>query len=539
MLLGIIRDKTNNIEYHVDSETKDNYTELSITRVDNNTIRLLSKEEFLSLLQTLFSSNLTYKEKYKDYDVYYDEANNRRYFKNGKEDLLMFMENNGLDALNYFEKSSKKPKTKIYSVIAANIVFSLILSSTALIPLVGDKQLRQRVDITVSSLISLNSDELINSINASKYLTEEEKSELCNEAYFDLVLENTDSIRNYSLRKSCDEIKIKTFDKNVMENADGYFDPLHPNTIYILDSDDIDHDTYIGIIIHEFIHMTQNCKYSYIREASDELLKNEYYNKPIIAYSDSVKRLKVLIEIIGPEPIKKCIFDAKDESFDKELEKYLSKNEVIELQMLLNTPADKINDPNFDSTEIHQKIDAYLAKIYHNKTGKNIKDDVMIRLIYNDGDKNRVYFNHNLENYNKDYFLFTDLVPIEEASINSIIENNTDIIYEYTVDKQETVNGQDVTHSVRQQTNDFSAIPANHKGMVKLIFTDDTVGYVYYNPEEEAWGTVKRYEVIDRYEPSIPKKFPNQVSKINKKFEEEINEMINDVENTESEAKSI
>ena len=71
MLLGIIRDKTNNIEYHIDSETKDNYTELSITRVDNDTIRLLSKEEFLNLLQTIFSSKLTYKEKYKDYDIFW------------------------------------------------------------------------------------------------------------------------------------------------------------------------------------------------------------------------------------------------------------------------------------------------------------------------------------------------------------------------------------------------------------------------------------------------------------------------------------
>ena len=538
MLLGIIKDETNNIEYYIDSENKDNYSELSITRVDSTTTRLLSKEEFSNLLKTIFSSKLTYKEEYKDYSVYLDEANNKRYFKNGREDLFMFLENNGVSAINYFEKESKKPKSKIYNVVVANIVFSLILSSTALIPLAGDMQLRQRADITISSIIPLSAEELSNTIRSSKNLTEEQKNALCNEDYFNFVLENVDSRRNYSLRKSVDEIKIKTFDKSVMENADGYFDPLHPNTIYVLDSN-VDKDDFLEIIIHEFIHMTQNCKYSYVREAACEIAKNEFYKKPIIAYPDNVKRLKVLTEIIGPEPIIKCVYNPNDNTFEKELAKYLSPDEVNEFLLLLGTHADDINNPNFNSNEVHQKIDEYLAKIYHNKTGNDIKDDVMIRLIYNGGDKNRVYFNYNLENYNKDYFLFTDLVPIEEASINSIIENNTDIIYEYTVDKQETVNGKDITHSAREQTNDFSAIPTNHKGFVKLIFTDDTVGYVYYNTEEETWGTVKRYEVIDKYEPSIPKKFPNQVSKTNKKFEEEINEMINDVENTESEAKSI
>ena len=158
MLLGIIKDETNNIEYYIDSENKENYSELSITRVDSTTTRLLSKDEFLNLLKTIFSSKLTYKEEYKDYSVYLDEANNKRYFKNGREDLFMFLENNGVSAINYFEKESKKPKSKIYNVVVANIVFSLILSSTALIPLAGDMQLRQRADITISSIIPLQYD---------------------------------------------------------------------------------------------------------------------------------------------------------------------------------------------------------------------------------------------------------------------------------------------------------------------------------------------------------------------------------------------
>ena len=181
MLLGIIKDETNNIEYYIDSENKDNYSELSITRVDSTTTRLLSKEEFSNLLKTIFSSKLTYKEEYKDYRVYLDEANNKRYFKNGREDLFMFLENNEDDDFDDdFEKESKKPKSKIYNVVVANIVFSLILSSTALIPLTGDMQLRQRADITISSIIPLSAEELSNTIRSSKHLTEEQK----NQVYF-------------------------------------------------------------------------------------------------------------------------------------------------------------------------------------------------------------------------------------------------------------------------------------------------------------------------------------------------------------------
>lgn len=538
MLLGIIRDKTNNIEYHVDSETKDNYTELSITRVDNDTIRLLSKEEFLNLLQTIFSSKLTYKEKYKDYDVYYDEANNRRYFKNGKEDLLMFIENNGFDAVNYYEKSSTKPKSKLINVFASTIAFDIIISSLALIPFAGDSQLRQKVDTIASSVISLSSDEIINSIRKSNRLSEKDKELLCNKEYFDFMLQYTDSIRNYSLRKRFDNIGIKTFSNEDVPNANGYYNALDPNTIYILD-EDYESGNYEDILIHEFIHTTQNqSSMYYVIEASDELIKSEFWHKPIIAYPECVKRVKILTEILGPEVIADCNYSFKREEFTKALREYLSPEDANNLATLFCTPSTKINDPNFDSESVHKEIDKYLAKIYYNKTGKDINDDIMIKLIYSNSDAGRLYFNYYSDDYYKDHFLFTDKELIGEYDMKDVIHSDEVEQYEYLTSVRKEVDGRIVTNSVRNITTDISKIPRNESKTVIVKYKDDTVGYVQFD-KDKGWDKLKRYKFIEKYEPSISRKFPIQAANVYNKYHTEFEKLTEEAENQKSEAKSI
>ena len=514
MLLGIIKDITKNIEYYINSEKKDNVYEISFTMVTNDNIKALSKEEIRSLLKTILSSNLTYKEKWNDYDVYLDEANNKRYFKNGRENFFMFLENNGVSAINYFNKISKTSKSKSYNIIAANIAFSLILSSMALIPFAGDIQIRERLDITVSSFINLSTDYLVNSIQSSKYLTDEEKEFLCNEDYFNFVLENSDSIRNYDLIKSFDDIKIKTFDENVMENADGYYDPLHPNTIYILEEKMENKENYSGIIIHEFIHLTQygSRQYPYFIEAADEILKNEFYNEPIIAYSEGVKRTKVLMEIIGPEPIINCTFKRDSQSIKTAISKYLTPEEVDDLLYLFTTPANYMNDDKYDLEGLSKKIDDYLAKIYYNKTGKDIKTCGIINAIYNNDAPGRIYFNHNHEKYNTDYYIGSALELIGETDINSI--NPDDIeSYNYTIRSQEEVDGDNLVHIERKTTTDPSIIESTvtDSTQVRIDFKDGTIGYVNYEKNTNSWGSVKQYKSLPPSEPSIPKKFPDQV----------------------------
>ena len=512
MLLGIIKDITKNIEYYINSEKKDNVYEISFTMVTNDNIKALSKEEIRSLLKTILSSNLTYKEKWNDYDVYLDEANNKRYFKNGRENFFMFLENNGVSAINYFNKISKTSKSKSYNIIAANIAFSLILSSMALIPFAGDIQIRERLDITVSSFINLSADDLVNSIQSSKYLTDEEKEFLCNEDYFNFVLENSDPIRNYSLRKAFNDMRIERFDESVVANCDGYYDHLHPNTIYILDKN-YDDDVYRGMVIHEFIHATQDCDLSYIQEATTEICKNEFWFDPMISYNTLTKRAKVLAEIIGPEPLRKCLFSGKnDKSIRNAVKEYLSPEEVNDFLSLLDTPATKINDPNYDLEDLNKKIDDYLAKIYYNKTGKDIKNSGIINAIYNNDAPGRIYFNHNHEKYNTDYYTGTTLELIGETDINSI--NPDDIeSYNYSIRRQEEVDGDNLVHIERKTTTDPSIIESTvtDSTQVRIDFKDGTIGYVNYEKNTNSWGSVKQYKSLPPSEPSIPKKFPDQV----------------------------
>ena len=511
MLLGIIKDITNNIEYYINSDKKDNLSEITFIMIKENTIKALSKEEIQKLLKTIFSSKLTYKEKYNDYDVYLDEANNKRYFKNGIENLFMFLENNGVSAINCLEKISKKGKSKRYNIIVSAIVFNMILSSTTLIPFAGDIQIRENIDTTISSIMPITTNELVNAIKTSQHLTDEEKGILCNEDYFNFLLEYSDSNRNYNLRQNLNSINIEYFDSSSQSNADGYTDPLHPNTIYILNKHTDNNELVYAILIHEFVHLTQNNNlYSYIKESSDEIIKDEFYKKDIIAYSECVKRTKILMEIIGPEPVIECNFSSSSESFTDAIKEYLPEDEANDLLYLLRTPASTINDPNFDLESLNAQIDKYLAKMYKNKTGNDIKDDILIRSIYNNVAKNRVYFNQSLENYNKDFAFSADRKLIGILNTSEVINSDEvecfDYLYPQMIGNYDT----SVKHNLCK-TTDFATIPEEDSLQVRVYFKDGTYGSMHYSEEENSWSDINHYEIMHPFEPSIPKKFPEQV----------------------------
>ena len=511
MLLGIIKDITNNIEYYINSDKKDNLSEITFIMIKENTIKALSKEEIQKLLKTIFSSKLTYKEKYNDYDVYLDEANNKRYFKNGTENLFMFLENNGVSAINCLEKISKKGKSKRYNIIVSAIVFNMILSSTTLIPFAGDIQIRENIDTTISSIMPITTNELVNAIKTSQHLTDEEKGILCNEDYFNFLLEYSDSNRNYNLRQNLNSINVEYFDSSSQSNADGYTDPLHPNTIYILNKHTDDNELVYAILIHEFIHLTQNNNlYSYIKESSDEIIKDEFYKKDIIAYSECVKRTKILMEIIGPEPVIECNFSSSSESFTNAVKEYLPEDEANDLLYLLRTPASTINDPNFDSESLNAQIDKYLAKMYKNKTGNDIKDDILIRSIYNNIAKNRVYFNQSLENYNKDFAFSADRKLIGILNTSEVINSDEVEYFEYLYPQMIGNYDASVKHNL-YKTTDFATIPEKDSLQVRVYFKDGTYGSMSYSEEENSWSDINHYEIIHPFEPSIPKKFPEQV----------------------------
>ena len=510
MLLGIIKDTTNNIEYYINSEEKNNYSEITFVMVEENTIKALSRVEIRNLLKKILSSNLTYKEKYNEYDVYLDEANNKRYFKNGIENLFMFLENNGVSAINCLEKISKKGKSKKYNIIVSTIVFEMILTSAALIPFAGDIQIRERLDTTVSSVLPITTNELVDAIQTSHYLTDEEKEFLNNEDYFEFLLENSDITRNYSIRKAFNEVNIETFTSEQLQNADGYFDPLHPNTIYILDTNMNEESNYDELSIHEFIHMTQSSSCpSYIKEACAEMFKSEFYGKPSIAYPECIKRTKVLMEIIGPRPIIDANFKSNSKSLEEAINKYLSPEDAKEFINLLNISSLAIVDPETDMNTINASIDQYLSKMYYNKTGNSIKDDQMIQQIYTNGSPLRFYFNYNSSIYNNDIMLKSERIVVETFDISEI-ENSGEIeSYSYYPNDNENTDG---LSQAMGKADDFSKIPLDEVTEIRINYKDGSQGYTrIINYETREWKPVERAEFIRTYEPSIAKKFPDQV----------------------------
>ena len=211
MLVGIINNETINEHYFIHLDKIDNYNELSIIHVNNATTEYLSKENAIDLLKTLLSSKLTFKGKENDYDIYLDEANNKRYLKNGKENYFKFLINNGEEAIYYVDKINKKNTSipKRYKLIVNSMIISMTLTSILSIPLTNDIHFLNIGKRIISNFHELDDEEIVYLMKKSPYLSETDKGYLCNEDYFKFVLSysNTND-RSYYLREKFNNIKV-------------------------------------------------------------------------------------------------------------------------------------------------------------------------------------------------------------------------------------------------------------------------------------------------------------------------------------------
>ena len=519
MLLGIITNETNNEHYFLHLDNND----LSIIHTNSTNTEYLSKEKAKDLFRTLLSSKLSFLEKENDYDVYLDEANNRRYFKNGKENYIMLFENNGVDAIYYIDKINKNNTNipKRYKFIVNSVVFSMILTSVLSIPLTGDIRYLDIGKRVISNAVTLTSDEMINLMKNSPYLNEEDTNILCNEDYLKFVLKYSDTNdRNFYLREKLHNINVKYYNKNYIDVI-GYYQSLDINTIHIVEDLNVEKAKPLrnNVMTHEFIHLTQcDCKYTYIIEASAELIKSEFYDIPIVSYEELITRLKVLMEIIGTEPVLECIYKNDNTKLESEINNNLSIEEAKALKSLLTTG--KVYK-NIETTgNINYQIDMLLSKMYKNKTGNDIKDDAMICAIYSNQDNGRIYFNYNLENYYKDFRLPDESELVGEIDINDIFDSDKVESYQYPHSITETVNGKKENIHSTIETTDYKSIPLDEITFINVIFKDGTIGFATHDIHDNKWSKVTCYKTVEKYEPSIFKKFP-----VNK---EEVFDMIND-----------
>lgn len=437
MIVASIRKEKDN--YYVNLDQKDDKFYYYVVYTSNESISVLNKSQTISLFKDLVESKMVFKEKENDYDIYLDEAGNRRYFKNGNEDYLKLFMNNGKPTTMYDEIEQKVIEAKkkfefVRILFTRGVAVTEAVASAFLTAVLIEAIMHPGTKISDNFIIdigkfsnivkgNLTVDEMTDYIMDTNGDNFDKKSKkyLANEDLFNDVLDYADPSRYYILRKKMKNINIRYFDETdkdrINQGVVGYYDFNNINTINIADDSEHVFDYATG---HEFIHLLQdNNKYYYIREACAEIMKWEYFDEPISAYRDQINRTYKLMEIIGPDPVMECNFKGDTSNFENTIISNLGEEDGKRLLELL-TVSPCFGEDKIEST--NEEIDELLAKMYNNVYGKDINDDKLFKK-YLDSNVQygaRIYFNKNNEFYNEPLEVYyTKEIVLNDEELNS------------------------------------------------------------------------------------------------------------------------
>ena len=399
----------------------DGYIGLSFA---DNAIKEMDNNLFQEIVNMFYMSNESKNLfTYKNYDVYFDFKNKFKHFiKEGKEDYNLFFENNGQNAILYSGGMNKGVVKIIRNGIILVISVNLFLSGFKLIEkkefydiyknytdveeivVFVDEDITLKYDQALKTIVD---ESLINRaielINASE-INDEFKILFSNKALLENVLQYYDgNAINELFAFKLNHLNIvegvknnNSKDNNEHSTAASY-NALVPNQI-LVESLDVDKEYLNDTLMHEFIHLLQNdnLKYLYLTETTAELMKNEYLNtyNHISSYNEGVETLKLLIDIIGPEPILKGVFGKDYSLLEGILAQNLSKDDFTELMgYFTKSPVEVLSN--------EKKIRNILLKLYKNIYGQSITEDsnIMYDMVYNSSgqsleiDINKFYLN--------------------------------------------------------------------------------------------------------------------------------------------------
>ena len=263
--------------------------------------------------------------------------------------------------------------------------------------------------------LSINTDDIIKLIEESDNLTDDEKAFLINEEFFnDLTYYiSTSGLENRTIDVLTDiDIVPYTAEELKLRNDRGYHDKNISNDIHVRNYNEEVTDQVKDTVSHEFIHKFQpHNRYHYISEAATVITNEEYYNLVDESYKKSVKRLKVLMEIIGPLPVWDYVYTGDSGMMEKVFRDNLDENIYMELLQLLKTEPTLLGDES-----INNRIDEILKILYFNMYYKDINDNKIINAIYDDMVISRKYFNVTDEED-----IIASVMPFDEAIINNEI----------------------------------------------------------------------------------------------------------------------
>lgn len=424
----------------------------------NNEKYNISINTVLELFKSIFDKTKEeFLEKDGNYSIFVNkETGYKHFYKEGKEDILKFFLTNGTDGLLYKGTNINDKYLKVRQFInkKANvgIILSLILAtaiSSTTITYLENQDEKVKEEIEELNTASLETEynkyydftSLANAIKSPANVGEFRKDILYSEELIRDICNTPmteDGIK--SLEEKVTDIEVVPFtDEDELENIMriekgllpivGYYSTLQPNIIHIKNLSDSD------TLSHEFVHLLQaNSEYSYIQEACAEIISHEYYGYDISTYEEEVKRIQVLMEIIGSEAIWNINFNGDDSKFDNIILENISIDEYGELYSILITPVSYLNEQ--DREELNNSFDIILSNLYSNIYHESIEDNKIIQNIYKVGyDKTsrtnmkneRHYFDDVENNESRPDFVYSEYMTFQEAEEKGLIEVEMEI----------------------------------------------------------------------------------------------------------------
>ena len=368
-------------------------------------------------------------------NIYYINHNNTVFDIKKYIDLLIvdnpydFFNNNGSYAVLYkSDKDAVKSKNKLFRIKKVAIVASLL----SLLMLNKCTSLDTKI-VDITHYLTYNSaqydaDYFRNKIFASTTLTSEEKLYLYNEDFLTDIMPviNSDNYLKQRFDSYFTNISIKPFDEDYVgyDRNLGFYSVDFPNTLFIKDYEKLDEDNR-DTVSHEFIHLCQDTSgYNMIIEACAEIISNEYYEgAKISSYSEQVKLVKALMEIIGTYPIWHYNFTGDFSLIEKEVKPYFT-DEDYNLFLKCLTFSYESYASNVETFNNFEKI---LSVLYKNIYGNDMKDNDTINLVLR-GDKTLVrnYFNKRME---ESYYLDFKNAEYETITLDKAVNDKMVLIF--------------------------------------------------------------------------------------------------------------
>lgn len=412
----------------------------------NHEKKNISINTVLELLKSIFDkTNEEFLEQDGEYKIFINkETGYKHFYKDGKEDIIKFFLYNGENAIlckgldikdKYNEIKEFFNKNKDIKIILT-LNLALTLSNSFNIYNLENNVYNAQQELEELNIASLETEyneyydytSLSNSLKSPANIGELRDDFLYNE---DLIRDicNTPMTedRIMSLKEKTTDIEVVTVTYEEMKerglsNAVGYYNVVEePNVIHTVNLNNPD------TIYHELIHLLQdNNEYKYVKEACAEIISTEYYGCKIASYQEEVKRIQILMEIIGSDAIWDINFNGDDSKLDEVILNNLPVEEYWKLYGILITNIGFLNQQELD--ELNNSFDEILSDLYYSIYGESIEENEIIQNIYQCYDfsqsttliNNRHYF-QDVENKRPD-FIKSEYMTLKDAIDKNIVK---------------------------------------------------------------------------------------------------------------------